>query len=234
MILVAYASKHGATEGIARHIADRLRERGEPAEARSVAQIEDLDGREAMVLGSAVYAGSWRKVAVEFGDAHAQELARIPVWLFSSGPLGDDADATEQPRQLAEIRERISPRAHRTFLGALERSKLSVGERMIVKAVKAPGGDYRNWDDITAWSDEIVEALSSDRTRPDDRSASPIHDEQARGLGGREPLTRRASLREIGASPVGGLTPDALPTGHGNAGLERGRGSGCRSLDDGS
>jgi menaquinone-dependent protoporphyrinogen oxidase len=168
MIVVAYASKHGATEGIARHIADRLTERGEPAEARSVSDIDSLDDPKAVVLGSAVYAGSWRKEAIEFVDAHAGELARTPVWLFSSGPLGDQVvDEEEQPRQLEEIRERISPRAHQMFFGALDRSKLSFGERMIVKAVKAPDGDYRNWDDISSWTDGIAVALVGERARPD-------------------------------------------------------------------
>ena len=42
------------------------------------------------------------------------------------------------------------------FFGALDRSKLSFGERMIVKAVRAPDGDYRNWDDVGAWADGIA------------------------------------------------------------------------------
>jgi menaquinone-dependent protoporphyrinogen oxidase len=164
MILVAYASKHGATEGIARHIAERLTERGEQAHARSVTQIGALDDPEAVVLGSAVYAGSWRKEAVDFVEHHGDELARIPVWLFSSGPLGDHVvDEEEQPKQLAEIRERISPRGHQMFFGALDRSKLSFGERMIVKAVRAPDGDYRNWEDISAWTDGIAVSLHAGR-----------------------------------------------------------------------
>jgi menaquinone-dependent protoporphyrinogen oxidase len=164
MILVAYASKHGATEGIAQHIAERLTERGEQAHARSVTQIGALDDPEAVVLGSAVYAGSWRKEAMDFVERHGDELARIPVWLFSSGPLGDQVvDEEEQPKQLAEIRERISPRDHQMFFGALDRSKLSFGERMIVKAVRAPDGDYRNWDDISAWADGIAVSHHAER-----------------------------------------------------------------------
>ncbi len=164
MILVAYASKHGATEGIARYIEERLTERGETAEARSVTEIEALGDPEAVILGSAVYAGSWRKEAVDFVQRHGDELARIPVWLFSSGPLGDQVvDEEEQPKQRAEIRERISPRGHQMFFGALDRSKLSFGERMIIKAVGAPDGDYRNWDDIAAWADGIAVSLHVDR-----------------------------------------------------------------------
>lgn len=162
MILVAYASKHGATEGIAHHVARSLSEAGKEADARSVMDVDDLGEPEAVVIGSAVYAGSWRKEAVEFVDAHAEQLGRLPVWLFSSGPLGDQvADHEEQPKQLAEIRARISPREHRMFFGALDAGKLSFGERMIVKAVKAPEGDFRNWDEIARWAKDIARVLSS-------------------------------------------------------------------------
>lgn len=87
-VLVAYASKHGATEGIAMHIAERLRELGRDAEARTAEDVTDLGGVEAVVLGSAVYAGSWMKEAMELVHRSADALALLPVWLFSSGPLG--------------------------------------------------------------------------------------------------------------------------------------------------
>jgi menaquinone-dependent protoporphyrinogen oxidase len=165
MILVAYASKHGATAGIARRIAERLSERGHDARARSVDEIDSLGRPEAVVLGSAVYAGSWRKEAVEFVERHRQELSRVPVWLFSSGPLGDHvSDEEEQPRQLEEIRRSIAPRDHRTFFGKLDMSTLSFGERMIVKAVKAPEGDFRDWEDIDAWADDIDVRIDTDRS----------------------------------------------------------------------
>jgi menaquinone-dependent protoporphyrinogen oxidase len=165
MILVAYASKHGATAEIADRIAGRLSERGHDARARSVDRIDELGRPEAVVLGSAVYAGSWRKEAVGFVHRHASELSTIPVWVFSSGPLGDHiVDEQEQPRQLEEIRRAIAPREHRTFFGKLDMSALSFGERMIVKAVKAPAGDFRDWDEIDAWADAIDIGLDGDRS----------------------------------------------------------------------
>jgi len=164
MILVAYASKHGATAGIADRIAERLSARGNDAHARPVDTIDTLEGVEAVVLGSAVYAGSWRKEAVGFVERFRTPLAGMPVWVFSSGPLGDHVvDPEEQPRQLEEIRRAISPREHRTFFGALDMSGLSFGERMLVKAVKAPEGDFRDWDDIDAWADGIDVGLDADR-----------------------------------------------------------------------
>jgi menaquinone-dependent protoporphyrinogen oxidase len=162
-VLVAYSSKHGSTEGIAHAIADRLRELGEPAEVGSVDEIRDVAEYRAIVLGSAVYAGSWMKEAVEFVHRFAEALAERPVWLFSSGPLGTDVeDDEEQPRQLGEMRGVIGPIDHRMFFGALDRSALGFGERMIVKAVKAPDGDFRDWDAIRDWADDIARELSVD------------------------------------------------------------------------
>jgi menaquinone-dependent protoporphyrinogen oxidase len=162
MILVAYASKHGATEGIARRIAERLTERGAPAEARRAEDVDGLDGVDAVVLGSAIYAGSWLKEATTFAERHADALAGLPLWLFSSGPLGEQvADDEAQPRQLPELTEALHPTEHRVFFGALDKDALGFAERMIVKAVKAPEGDFRDWEAIAAWADAIADDLAS-------------------------------------------------------------------------
>jgi menaquinone-dependent protoporphyrinogen oxidase len=159
-VLVAVASKHGSTEEIAQAIAERLRELGHEAEARAVHEVRDIGEVQAVVLGSAVYAGSWMKEAVEFAERNAETFARLPVWLFSSGPLGTEVkDEEEQPRQLAELTEMLKPNDHRVFFGALDKAKLGFGERMIVKAVKAPDGDFRDWDAIKGWADGIDRAL---------------------------------------------------------------------------
>lgn len=160
-VMVACASKHGSTEGIAEAIAERLRQSGHEAVAVRVSDVTDLNGVQAVVLGSAVYAGSWMKEAAEFADAHAEALAGMPLWLFSSGPLGTEVqDEEEQPRQLAKLTETLRPRGHRMFFGAIDRSALGFGERMIMKAVKAPDGDFRDWNAIGGWADEIARELA--------------------------------------------------------------------------
>jgi menaquinone-dependent protoporphyrinogen oxidase len=160
-VLIACASKHGSTEGIAEAIAERLHQLGNDAAAIRVSEVSSLNGVEAVVLGSAIYAGSWMKEATEFAAVNAEVLSGIPLWLFSSGPLGTEVhDDEEQPRQLAELTERLRPKAHRTFFGALDHSKLGFAERMMVKAVKAPEGDFRDWGAISGWADEIARELS--------------------------------------------------------------------------
>ncbi len=160
-VMVACASKHGSTEGISEAIAERLHQLGHDAVAVRLTDEVDLNGIQALVLGSAVYAGSWMKEATAFAEANADVLSRMPVWLFSSGPLGTVIhDEEEQPRQLAELTETLRPRAHRMFFGALDRGKLAFGERMMVKAVQAPEGDFRDWNAISVWADEIARELA--------------------------------------------------------------------------
>jgi menaquinone-dependent protoporphyrinogen oxidase len=160
-VIVACASKHGSTEGIAEAIAERLHQLGHDADAVRVSDVADLNGVQAVVLGSAVYAGSWMKEATEFAEAYAEALSDMPLWLFSSGPLGTEVhDDEEQPRQLAELTETLRPKAHQMFFGALDLDKLGFGERMMVKAFKAPEGDFRDWSAIGGWADEIARELT--------------------------------------------------------------------------
>jgi menaquinone-dependent protoporphyrinogen oxidase len=164
-VLVAYATKHGSTREIAEAIATTLADRGIPTEALAVDAVADVVPYDALVLGSAVYMGRWLKEATEFARRHRELLTERPLWLFSSGPLGTDVvDAEEQPKELAELRQMLGPRDHRLFYGALTRDALGFGERMVVKAVKAPEGDFRDWDEIRAWAVPIAGELARDAT----------------------------------------------------------------------
>ena len=156
-ILVAYASKHGSTQGIAERIAEKLRQLGKQAEARPVEAVADPGSYEAFVIGSAVYYGSWMKEATEWVRRNQAVLAEHPVWLFSVGPLGTEIqDAEQQPKEMAEFQQSIRPRDQRIFFGALDHHRLSFAERMMVKAVRAPEGDFRDWQAIEAWAESIV------------------------------------------------------------------------------
>jgi menaquinone-dependent protoporphyrinogen oxidase len=160
-ILVTYASKHGATQEIAERITFTLRQQGKTAEIRPIHSVESLADYEAVVLGSAIYYGSWLKEATEFVRQHVEALSERPVWLFSDGPLGAEVkDAEEQPKELAEFRQTLPFREHRLFFGALIRNQLSFAERMVVKAVRAPEGDFRDWKVIEDWAATIARELT--------------------------------------------------------------------------
>jgi menaquinone-dependent protoporphyrinogen oxidase len=161
-VLVAYSSKHGSTREIAQRIGDRLRADGLTPDVRDVATVTDPAWYDAVVLGSAVYMGSWRKEATGFARNHTAVLAARPVWLFSSGPLAEPSP--DEPEHMVELRSAIKPREHRVFTGALDSSKLSLPERIVISAVKSRSkheiaGDFRDWNEIDAWADSIAEAL---------------------------------------------------------------------------
>jgi menaquinone-dependent protoporphyrinogen oxidase len=166
--LVAYASRYGATQGIAERISDRLISSGHPAQARSIQAAGDLLSYDTFVVGSAAYMGSWLKEATEFMRSNQAFLASRPVWLFSSGPLGEatkdaqgrDLLATSEPKEFTEFRQAIKPRDARVFFGALNPSKLSFSQRAFRRIPAGrtllPEGDFRDWKGIDAWADGIA------------------------------------------------------------------------------
>lgn len=158
-ILIAYASKHGATAGIAQRIGEALRLAGQDARVLAISEVRDLNDYHAAIVGSAVYMGRWIKEATSFVRQHQVELAAMPLWLFSSGPVGPKA--LPEASDLAKFRKVLDVRGDATFDGALDAQKLSLSERMMVKAVGAPYGDYRNWDEVDAWARSVATSLGS-------------------------------------------------------------------------
>lgn len=164
-VLVAYATKYGATAEIAEKIGEVLREAGLSADVLPADRVSDLTPYKAVVLGSGVYVGRWRKEAVRFLEENEKELAARPVWIFSSGPTGE-GDPVELmggwrfPHQA--IADRIRPRDMAIFHGALDSKKLSLPDRLMIKGVKAPVGDFRDWDAIRSWAAGIADALKKE------------------------------------------------------------------------
>lgn len=163
-ILVTYASKHGATAGIAEKIGEVLREEGLRVDVEPVDRVGDVGPYAAVVLGSAVYVGRWRKEAAQFLKNHEAELSARPVWLFSSGPTGEGdpvetMDGWRFPDNLQDVADRIEPRDVAVFLGAIDPGTLNLIERTAIKKVGAPIGDFRDWYAIADWARSIAASL---------------------------------------------------------------------------
>jgi menaquinone-dependent protoporphyrinogen oxidase len=158
-VLVTAASKYGATAEIAAAIAQVLDEHGLEATVLPPEQVEEVDGYDAVVVGSAVYAGHWLKPARELVERHAAVLAGRPVWLFSSGPVGDPPKPEEDPVDVVDLLAATGAREHRVFAGKLVRKQLSFPERAIVSALRVPEGDFRDWTEIRQWAAGIADAV---------------------------------------------------------------------------
>jgi menaquinone-dependent protoporphyrinogen oxidase len=159
-ILIAVASRHGSTRAIAEVIAHELRESGHAVELRNMGEVSDVQRCDAAIIGSAIYMGKWLPEARRFVEKNGEKLSGMPVWLFSSGPLGrDDPLPRADPADLQALVRATQARGHTIFVGALDKSKLGVGERLVTKMVKAPEGDFRDWEAIRGWAREIASAL---------------------------------------------------------------------------
>ena len=163
-VLVAHASKYGATAGIAEKIGGVLREAGFEVDVVPANKAGDPVDYAAVVLGSAAYIGQWRKEAVKFLKKNQDKLAERPVWLFVSGPTGE-GDPLELlkgwrfPGKIAPVIEAVKPVDVAVFHGFMNDEKMNALERFMIKKIKAPLGDFRDWEAITDWAKKIAAGL---------------------------------------------------------------------------
>jgi menaquinone-dependent protoporphyrinogen oxidase len=164
-ILVSAGSKHGSTAEIAERIAAVLTDRGHDVDIASPEHVTDLSSYDAVVLGSAVYAGHWVASAKDLADRIAELSTHPETWIFSSGPVGDPPKPEEDPVDVVPILEATTARDHRVFSGKIDKAKLSFGEKAILVAVRAPEGDFRDWNEIESWANEIADQLVGEMSR---------------------------------------------------------------------
>jgi menaquinone-dependent protoporphyrinogen oxidase len=175
-VLVAYATRHGATRGIAERIAETLERAGLDVTVAAVDRAGDSSGYDAFVIGSAAYMGRWLASASQFVRRNQSVLANRPVWLFSSGPVGTETiDAkgrsvleASRPREFDEFQESLRPRDERVFYGAFDPGAEPTGfverlgavfMRMPAIRKELPAGDFRDWPMIEKWAGQIARGL---------------------------------------------------------------------------
>ena len=163
-VLVTAATRNGATGEIAQAIGAALTERGVPAVVLAPEEVRDVENYDAVVLGSAVYTGHWLPAALALVNRCSTAWADRPVWLFSSGPVGDPNRSLTQkmgvdPVDLPKVRAATGAREHRMFAGKLDRKTLPFAQRVAMSVFRGMQGDFRDWDAIRTWSASIADAL---------------------------------------------------------------------------
>ena len=158
-ILLAYASRFGSTQEVSETIATRLREAGVEVDLQPMQEVKSLERYDAVVLGAAIYNAKWNAVAHQFVSRHQDTLTQLPVAIFTLGPLSpSEAAKRNSRRQLdSELAKYpwLKPVAVEIFAGKYNPSKpgLNFFERFL------PARDYRNWDAIRAWANELSAQL---------------------------------------------------------------------------
>ena len=162
-ILVTNASQGGSTAGIAEAIGKALEGNSTLVDVRPVNEVTDLSPYQAVIIGSAVHSGKWMPEAMAFVERNQDLLRQMPTAVFQVCMML--ATGNEQYKRiasdwLAPIRVRIQPAAEGSFAGALwpnQYVKLSekLGLRIFLAAIKLKAGDYRDWDAIRSWAENI-------------------------------------------------------------------------------
>jgi menaquinone-dependent protoporphyrinogen oxidase len=172
LVLMAFATSRGSTQGIAERLAGRLRRHGIATEVRAVSDSVDIARYDAVVLGSAVHAGKWLTEGRTFALQNAAVLRQRPNWLFSVSTVGDQESMfppgvskkframRKETAEIAALREAVHSREHRNFAGAISRSDWPAAGRAFFRAAGGRYGDHRNWPAIDAWADTIATQLA--------------------------------------------------------------------------
>jgi menaquinone-dependent protoporphyrinogen oxidase len=166
-VLVAYATAHGSTKGVAQAIAKQLSASGLAVDLRAADDSEDVHAYDAVVLGSAVHNGRWLTPATTLLTEIGHE--RQPsLWLFSVCTVGETTSFLG-PRlsRLARHARKLPPGVaeshapHRFFAGVIEREHWNAVGRLFFVLTGGRYGDHRDWTDIDQWATQIGAVLAA-------------------------------------------------------------------------
>jgi menaquinone-dependent protoporphyrinogen oxidase len=158
-VLIAYASKHGSTEEVARSIARTIRHAGHHVDVRDARLVTNLDRFDGVVLGGSLYMGRWNAHARDFLRKHRAALEALPLAVFALGPLSmDEPSGSQKELARALARAHVEPDAVEIFGGVIDPAKLRFPFNRMVAT------DQRDWDAIERWAKELATLFERERS----------------------------------------------------------------------
>jgi menaquinone-dependent protoporphyrinogen oxidase len=165
-VLVVYGTGTGCTAGIAERIGERLAANGADVDVVPAKDAPEPAGYDAVVIGSGVRAGNWHAPVKKWVTKNASALKGMKVAFFTAC-----LTMASEPEKADEVRAYTDPLIAETgvepvdiglFAGMCELKKFSFVERTVMKMMKAPEGDFRDWAKVEAWAGEVAPKLSLD------------------------------------------------------------------------
>jgi len=162
-ILITYATRAGSTAEVAARMAEVLRTTGASVDLKPVPAVHEVNGYDAVVLGSAIRMGRLLPEALAFVRAQRSSLSHIPIAYFVvSGLLRDETSAIRREvlAALDPARQLVEPSSIGLFAGKIDYSTMNWFDRSIAEAVSSSDGDWRDWEAIERWAREVASILT--------------------------------------------------------------------------
>jgi len=157
-ILLAYATRAGSTREVSDTIGKSLIEHGAFVEILPVKEVTTLAPYSAVILGSAIRAGSWLPEAIKFVKQHETELEKLPlVYFLVCATMREDTPEHHNQvlAYLKPVRAILEPLEIGLFAGKLDVTQLGFFAKLVVKAMHSDQGDWRDWQAVHDWSGKI-------------------------------------------------------------------------------
>jgi menaquinone-dependent protoporphyrinogen oxidase len=163
-VLVTYATKAGSTAGVAQKIAEQLQQKQCTVDLMPVDQVKDLSPYQTIILGSGIRGGSFFTEANRFIEINKSTLARKNTHVFLVCLTMHQN--TPENRRIAEgyldpIHVYFRPKSEGLFGGVYYSANHNLMERLIMKAMNAPEGDFRHWNEIAVWVDQVAKTIQN-------------------------------------------------------------------------
>ena len=162
-VLIAYETSKGSTREIANAIAEEIRTAGWDAEAVEIKDSPRPEDYGYVIVGGPIYLGRIKGVR-GFVGSHEAVLSERLIGAFAVGMSFAVPDKETQASGRKALDEAIAPLAAKHlgyFAGKIDMEKLSFIQKIMIKAVKSPVGDYRDWAAVKSWAQEIVKELKA-------------------------------------------------------------------------
>lgn len=157
-ILIAYASKAGSTAEVAVRLGEDLGKQNASVDVLPISKVADLSPYQAVILGSAIRVGKILPEAMAFIEKNQTALQQKPFHLFilcMTLEKDTEEDRKTVSAYLDPVRALVKPASEGLFAGAMNLAKLPFIERVMITLMKAPTGDFRRWDQIQAWGQNL-------------------------------------------------------------------------------
>lgn len=162
-VLVVYGTGTGCTAGIAERIGSAVAARGVKVDVVPAKDAPSPSGYDAVFVGSGVRGGNWHAPVKEWVTGNAAALKGAKVAFFTAClTLASDPSKSAEVRAYTDpliAESGVTPSDVGMFAGWNEPKHFSFIERTIMKLMKAPEGDFRDWAAIEAWAGKTADAM---------------------------------------------------------------------------